>query len=80
MKGKNINRLTGTVCAAVLALLLMTGSVFAGEMAPVPGAQPSHSKIAKPAKQPLASTSASSNRDLTWFEMVEIALSNLGLL
>ena len=80
MKGKSTTRFAGIVCSTTLTLMLLAGNVIAGEVGPIPGAPQPHGKISKPAKQPRASTSTSSSRDLTWFEMVEIALSNLGLL
>ena len=79
MKGKIVTRRAGTVCSIAVALLLLAGSVTAGEMAPIPGPQP-HSKRTKPVKNSQASNPTSSTGSLTWFEMAEIMLSNLGLL
>ncbi len=79
MKGKIISRFLGVASSTTLVLILLAGSVIAGEGAPMP-TTPTHSKISRPVRQTHSPTSARSNRPLTWFEMAGIALSSLGLL
>ena len=80
MMGKIIKRASGMVCSGVLVFLLLAGSVFAGESAPVP-TPPTHSKISKAVKQhSTPSTSTANYGRLTWVEVIEMTLSVLGLI
>ena len=76
-----MDRNSRLACTVTLLLLLLSGGVFAGETSPAPNPpDPQHSKIAKHVALGSGQTRSTAPHRLTWFEMVEIALSNLGLL
>jgi len=74
-----MNKLSSSLCSLVL-LIILAGGVLGGEVVPTPAVPQPHSTISNPAKHGGHSNSTSKGRSLTWLEIVEIALSNLGLL
>ena len=77
-----MSRIAKLFCSVSLSVLLLAAAIFAGEASPNP--QPpdpnQHSKISKPVASGSKSTRGGAPHRLTWFEMVEMMLSNLGLI